>query len=115
MRIISQEGRIDLPYENTVINIDYCCRTEIVAFICGLEEKENMCQLAKYSTEKKAVKAMDMLHQQYQEICVGNVMNGNLEYLGKSFGEHATTNTLQEFYKKNIFQFPKDEDVEVED
>lgn len=68
MRIISQDGRIDFPYEITAINIwdkkdlkrDAFC---VYAHSDSLNAK--CVVIAVYSTEKKAQKAMKMLRLAY--------------------------------------------------
>ena len=63
MRIISQNGKFDLPYEDTVIHTEYF-KTEprmVVAIFKG--EKYT---LGTYSTEEKATKAMEMLRKAWK-------------------------------------------------
>lgn len=52
MRIISQSGRFDIPYENAVVYVEY----ESVIAKVGDERYA----MGKYSTEEKAVKTMEM-------------------------------------------------------
>lgn len=102
MRVISQHGGSDLPYEQIVV------RSEMEYVMAVYKEKEYV--LGKYSSEEKAVKAMTMLREAY---------NNN------EFYHHtATTNTFQEAmgilssekFKEvtsEYFQFPQDEEIEV--
>ena len=76
MRIISQSGRIDIPYEMAVVYVEY----ESVIAKVGDERYA----MGNYSTEEKAVKAMKMLIDKYVD-----------------------------FISNAIFQFPQDEDVEI--
>lgn len=102
MRVISQSGNADLPYEQIVV------RREMDYVVALHNEKEYV--LGKYSSEKKAYKAMEMLREAH---------NNNEFY-------HciATTNTFQEAmgllsnekFKETTseyFQFPQDDEVEV--
>lgn len=57
MRVISQDGNFDLPYENLAIFIEY---ENIVARF----ENERFL-LAQYSTKEKAIKAMEALRETY--------------------------------------------------
>lgn len=57
MRVISQDGNFDLPYENLAIFIEY----ENVA----ARFKNERYLLARYSTEAKAIKAMEALRETY--------------------------------------------------
>lgn len=60
MRLISQDGAIDTPYEITSLG-----RTGniILASVTTVVRKGHI--MAQYSTEEKAKKAMDMLHNTY--------------------------------------------------
>jgi hypothetical protein len=64
MRVISQDGTIDVPYEMVVIQ-KY---TNAVYFLnCNLAGAEGVdIRLAKYSTEVKATKAMEMLEKHHR-------------------------------------------------
>jgi len=87
MRLISQNGsmEIDMPYESTEL---LRRKNEIIAF-SSIRMEDVEFPIAKYSTEEKAKKVMEMVRNIY--------MNGNI--LGRTLS--------------NIFIFPKDEDVEV--
>ena len=97
MRIISQDGRTDIPYENFVFGIlkDNC----IVAVRDTVARPSEVCQgiVAEYSTEAKAQKAIEMLREKYKDYA------------------RATnkSNFFTMFDYPKVFQFPKDEDVEV--
>lgn len=77
MRVISQDGNFDLPYENLAIFIEY----ENVA--ARFENERYL--LARYSSEAKAIKAMEMLREAWK--FETGIYHGN-----------------------NIFRFPKDDD-----
>lgn len=66
MRVISQGGTIDVPYEMVVIqrfrNGVYFLNRNLT----GIEELVNDIELAEYSTEAKAIKAMEMLREVYR-------------------------------------------------
>lgn len=105
MRIISQDGFIDLPYENIGVSINHSDNTEIIAYptYVNIIDK-GFWKIAKYSTEAKAQKAMEMLREEYGKHIYGQG------------GAMATANFYVPpfaFIPPKIFQFPKDEDVEV--
>jgi hypothetical protein len=62
MRIISQDGKIDLPYEQISISIDYDDEMAIIAYAVS---SGTIWELAEYSTKEKAEKAMKMLRAEY--------------------------------------------------
>lgn len=67
MRIISQDGTLDIPYEQVVIQR---FNGEIYFLNKNLIGVEQLCGdmvIAKYSTEEKAEKAMEMLREQYKK------------------------------------------------
>lgn len=104
MRVISQDGTMDVPYENVVLYQD---EKEIMCIFSGIYIGR---KLAQYSTEEKAIKAMAMLRE---------------AYCNNEFYHHtATTNTFQgamgllssEKFKEvtsEYFQFPQDDEIEV--
>ena len=102
MRVISQHGNVDLPYEQIVV------RSEMEYVMAVHKEKEYV--LGKYSSDDKAIKAMEMLREAYD----------NNEFYHRT----ATTNTFQEAmgilssekFKEvtsEYFQFPQDDEIEV--
>lgn len=64
MRIISQNGRVDLPYEQFVVAIDATNEATILAFPVSVTDDVHF-NLAEYSTKEKAEKAMEMLRTEY--------------------------------------------------
>ena len=115
MRVISQHGNVDLPYEQIVV----CHAMESV--IALHNEKEYV--LGKYSSQEKAYKAMEMLRTAYtgRFVTTADVPDDFEEQLKElmkgGFGTvivKDTNDSRVEFNNLNgYFQFPKDEDVEV--
>lgn len=72
MRILSQRGRnyFDLPYEKCVIWLQ-----DSIVKISPLGEPDSNYIFAVYSTEEKALKAMEMLHEAY----TGTILMKNVE------------------------------------
>ena len=93
MRVISQDGKKDFPYDCSLVFIYEGCingRVYVRMQLHGYEDIENV---ADYSTKEKAIKAMEMLRE-------------------------AWINETPEFedgiYHRNIiFQFPQDNEIEV--
>lgn len=95
MRIISQGGHADLPYERTHL----CSNTENVIARC--DGKEYL--MGSYSTHEKAIKAMEMCRQEYGKYYS---VDGGVSLITGAVAQPAIFN-----YPK-IFQFPADEEVE---
>jgi hypothetical protein len=114
MRVISQDGTIDIPYEMVVIQRF----EEDVYFLnrnlTGVEDLISDIRLAKYSTEEKAIKAMEMLREQYERLEVFKVLaSGATEHMEKSLNYEELVKYNQSYREMNAFQFPKDDEVEV--
>lgn len=107
MRVISQDGKCDYPYENSTLFIDYM--DGCVIRLLTLASDDIGVKLAVYSTEEKAKKAMEMLRSHYdliQKLRWGNdksVVNNFISELDKNLSK-----AMSEY-----FQFPKDEEIEV--
>lgn len=95
MRIISQEGLqgiFDFPYDKCLVYI-YGDKKSIK--LQPLGEVEGEYVMAIYTTEEKALKAMQMLRD---------------SYIGKDCGYECLYHPRETIQAK-IFQFPKDEEV----
>lgn len=105
MRILSQTGIVDLPYERIGISRN---DTEIVATpISDSNPQERYWTLAEYSTEEKARKAMEMLHEVY-------IAHENYKKLD---GDVQIEVSIRAGIEKaimygGIFQFPSDGEAE---
>ena len=117
MRLISQDGKFDIPYDEIVVELfDECVVGRLKDYI-GRD-----IILGSYSTEEKAQKAMEMLRTAYVglPILFQNVdMNGSVVDKLKEWKRdgivllHDNADSKIEQVNNAIFQFPKDEDVEV--
>ena len=104
MRIISQNGKFDLPYENLAIFVEY--ENVIARF-----ENERYL-LGQYSSEAKAIKAMEMLREQYGKLEVMKVLaSGTAEYMEKSLATDEMIKHYNTYCDMNVFQFPQDSEV----
>lgn len=97
MRLISQDGKIDVSYEQVAIEIEdnsiYCGYSSIVTRHCTGR------RFAEYSSNEKALKAMEMLREEYDYVrTFETICNGSSNYPN---------------LPSYIFQFPKDEEIEV--
>ena len=111
MRLISQNGMIDVPYEKVILGIcDQNNRQEYVIY--AYHDSPRPLFLATYSNTDKALKVMEMLREKYAklEIFKSVYQKGLLTELNKELGFDEMQNTLT-----SIFQFPKDKEVEVQD
>lgn len=124
MRLISQDGTFDVPYEKVVIqrysDRIYCLNKNLIGADSGISHD---FKIASYSSEAKAIKVMEMLQTAYTGRFVTTVdvpddFNEQLKELMKGgFGTvivKDTDDSRVEFNNLNgYFQFPQDEDVEV--
>lgn len=98
MRILSQDGMYDYPYEQSVVVID---GTEIRCCLCvGLSDVGTI--MARYSTESRAKKAMEMLREAYEASL----------WTETHYDNSAQANVSDLVIRNTFFQFPSDEDME---
>lgn len=95
MRIISQDGAIDMPYEQVVIQRFGSEISFLNKNLAGVEQLVDDMVVAKYSTEEKAKKAMEMLREEY----------------GK-YVSATGANSYFAFVHPKVFQFPAEEELE---
>lgn len=108
MRVISQDGTMDVPYENVVLYQD---EKEIMCIFSGIYIGR---KLAQYSTEEKAIKAMEMLRGRYGKLEVMKVIaSGTAEYMEKSLSTNEMIEQHNAYCDMNVFQFPHDDEIEV--
>lgn len=111
MRLISQYGNVDLPYENTVLlhNMEY-----VVAQHDGKEYV-----MGKYSSEEKAYKVMELLRGAYVDKFFLRNIDPTDEFMEmlKNWKAQAVCVSVDyqepkiEHINNTVFQFPKDEEV----
>lgn len=101
MRIISQNGIYDLPYDKCIIWMDV---SEIVASPIG--EPDSGYTMSIYSTPKKAEKAMQLLHEAY--IVYENFKKMDAELQFQMLRDVDAETRLK---YGGIFQFPKEENL----
>lgn len=102
MRVISQHGNIDLPYEQIVV----CHAMESVIALYNGEKYV----LGEYSSKEKAYKAMKMLKEHYGLLSFMKLIAGTTKYESfiRSFTKDGFIKATTEY-----FQFPQDNEIEV--
>lgn len=112
MRIISQDGKCDYPYENSTLFVDYMDGRviKIVPTTGGCKGTK----IATYSTEEKAVKAMEMLREQYSRIeIIKALASGTCKHMEESLKPEEFKHILEKYINMEVFQFPQDDEIEV--
>ena len=122
MRVISQDGLqgiFDFPYDKCVV---YFYNDMKSIKLCPIGEPESVYTVAKYKSEEKALKAMEMLRNAYVglPILFQNVdMDESVLDKLKEWKRdgivllHDNAETKIEQVNNAIFKFPKDEEIEV--
>ena len=95
MRIISQNGQIDLPYNRIMLCVE--------GVLVTARNDGNQYLIGKYSTEEKAMKAMEMCREKYLSRME---LDGGYDIVNKCY--------VQPNYwvLPKVFQFPKEEEAE---
>ena len=126
MRVISQTGKTDIPYENFVFSIlnSGGGNFGIVAVKNVAEPPEVFINslIATYSTEEKAIKAIEMLRGTYAGMPIMMQNVDISEDVAKEFERLKKCGVLVnaenqpskvDFVNNAIFQFPQDDEIEV--
>lgn len=105
MRIISQYGCYDIPYERTMLtNIG----TKIYADNLAVKE---LC-VAEYSTEEKAEKAMEMCRKNYADSEFNRSTLCGMGTKIEMLKDHVAEDYKDSVCDKFTFRFPADDEVE---
>lgn len=122
MRVISQDGTMDVPYEISSLSIAVGKyeNVEHAVIFCYNYSTSIGTKMAEYGSKEKAKKAMEMLRDTYQYGKRVSVPKFDESGIDKE-DDIALYNTrlINDFFKggtyvpTKVFQFPKDEDVEV--
>lgn len=114
MRVISQDGTLDMPYEEVIIQRFKSRIYFLNKNLTGIESLSDDVQIAEYSTEAKAIKAMEMLRDQYKGLEAFKVLaSGTAEHMEKSFNSDELKKYIRAYHDINVFQFPQDDEIEV--
>lgn len=126
MRVISQCGTIDVPYEISSLSMAVGKYEDVehAAIYCHNSSTAMGTKMAEYGSEEKAKKAMEMLRDAYigmpivmQNVDVSEDVAKQFEKLKNSGIIVQTMNnepSKVEYVNNCIFQFPKDDEIEVE-
>lgn len=120
MRVISQDGRLDFPYERSIVFLSPKDATIVQILAIGEDEAGT---LATYSTEEKAKKAMEMLRIAYtgsvamfQNVEPTEEVNEALKRCNTEIIYVSLDNQPSEIKFENhqnfYFQFPAEEELE---
>ena len=102
MRVISQHGNVDLPYEQIVV----CHAMESVIALYNGEKYV----LGEYSSKEKSYKAMEMLRERHTD----NVFcREDIQYKAEIMLDEGLNIVREMMMKCEYFQFPKDDEVKV--
>ena len=123
MRIISQDGTIDVPYEigSLTIAVGKYENVEHVVIFCYNYSTSSGTKMAEYGSKEKAKKAMEMLRDAYigmpivmQNVDISEGVMKEFERL-KKYGIMVQTENQPskiECISNAIFQFPTEEELE---
>lgn len=98
MRVISQNGEVDFPYERIMVMQNF----DNVIAVTDLQETQIV--LGRYSSAEKAEKAIEILRGEYLKYME---IEGHADITGAGIIQPNF------WVLPKIFQFPKDDEVEV--
>ena len=102
MRVISQDGTIDIPYEDVIIQRFESRIYFLNKNLTGVEPLNDDMQIAEYSTEEKTKKAMEELRYAY--IC------HSLAKMGQTPPDEIDEKLSMGL--SGVFHFPSEEELE---
>lgn len=107
MRVISQDGTMDFPYEISTIFIYPRIENVIAIQFAGDSE---ISIIGRYSSKEKAIKAMEMLREHNEGVIfLKTIINTEKDTSFVSCLSEIDFNKLTQ----NYFQFPQDDEIEV--
>ncbi len=114
MRIISQDGKVDIPYEHYLFETtENASGTHVIYASC---HPTDLYGVAEYSTKEKALKAMEMLRDAYMGIPKQKNESTDKGYIWSNVCLTPVTIVNpcnQPTARCYYFQFPKADEVEV--
>ena len=124
MRVISQDGTMDVPYEISSFSmaVGKYENVEHAVIFCYNYSTSMGTKMAEYGSKEKAKKAMEMLRDAYigmpivtQNVDISEGVMKEFERLKKCGIVVRAENqpSKVDFINNAVFQFPQDEDVEV--
>ena len=123
MRVISQDGTLDVPYEigSLTIAVGKYENVEHVVIFCYNYSTSSGTKMAEYGSKEKAKKAMEMLRDAYigmpivmQNVDVSEDVSMEFERLKKCgiIVQAENQPSKVEYINNVIFQFPTEEELE---
>lgn len=110
MRLISQDGTFDVPYDQVVIQRYsdgiYWLNKNLIGVESGISED---FKIASYSSEAKAIKVMEMIRESYTDYIF---CKEDVAMRAEMVDDEKVTNFMESFL---YFKFPKDDEVEVQE
>jgi hypothetical protein len=113
MRIISQNGLLDAPYELIAISPYSGNMATIVGTFPGndIGKGDRVYILAEYSTEEKAIKAMEMCREQYAQSQLNKDMIQKVADTLSKISVSVIDDVRKQLAEKYLFQFPADDEI----
>ena len=107
MRVISQDGTMDFPYEISTIFI-YPSIENVIAIQSAGDSEISI--IGRYSSKAKAIKAMEMLRERHTD----NVFcREDIQYKAEIMLDEGLNIVREMMMKCEYFRFPKDDEVKV--
>lgn len=103
MRIISQNGQIDLPYNRIMLCV------EGVLVTARNDGKQYL--IGEYFTEEKAIKAMEMCREQYAQSELNKDMIQKVADTLSKMSVSVIDDVRKQLSEKYLFQFPADDEI----
>lgn len=122
MRVISQDGTMDFPYDNSLVFLHENSVKRNTCVEIQLYGGTEIDAAAEYSTKEKATKAMEMLRETYigmpivmQNVAISEDVAKEFERLKKCGIMVRAENqpSKVDFINNAVFQFPQDDEIEV--
>ena len=97
MRVISQDGYTDIPYEDFVFSATDDWKIKVAKDVVYITGQGKLRVIAEYSSREKVLKVMELLREAYLKFA------------------HATNdNSFYTFFDNpKVFRFPADDEVKV--
>nr|DAI71138.1 MAG TPA: hypothetical protein [Bacteriophage sp.] len=113
MRIISQSGSLDVPYELLAISPYSKNMATIVGTFPGndIGKGDRVYILGEYSTEEKAIKAMEMCREQYAQSELNKDMIQKVADTLSKISVSVIDDVRKQLAEKYLFQFPADDEI----
>lgn len=121
MRIISQKGmpvETDMPYESVAVSQQMTDPSKIIAWDV-LAADDDIILMAKYSTQEKAEKAMQMLHEAYtgatfimKNVELPDGFSEQLKNMRSGFiavSDHGDNVKIEQM--NIVFRFPREDEI----